>query len=1153
MPKRSLQASIAGLQLVRSALERKNLTQSMLADPTEYDLASWSTINNFFTGKRVDRKIFIKICEALDLEWEDVVNTGPPPEPINDLKAAVLRQAQLRREALNPRILERIDREIVDSKFTGAIQRGLEGIQRIIPIVAPAGYGKSTIVGSLYDKLLVHPNCWIGLILCNSLTLLDSPTAEHLAVALGESVAGMQRSIVEIATQLNATERGLLLIDTLDLILDRTLVPPLSRIFAALLEAGTTLVFTCRDREYHDFLEPTSEKLPGLAAAVDRYHLPEFTRTEVYQAATAFVQKQPAVENHNFADKILALSADNRSLGEIVCNPLLLALLCDLFAKDGRVPQDLTVSKLYKKYWQEKVAYSRVDRSHSALLAIEKEKFCLNIAKALFDLSGERLCESAYLDELGIDFSETTASAYRDLLSEGVLERLPSQKIHFFHQTLLEYAIAYWLLRQSSLPQRQQLIATLSQPETGRSLWSWWSVMRQLLTIAEDGEFETVAQQLNTDRLEAFRAVIFAAASRDTPAMLRQQLPLALTKTGIYQKILRQALESASTALAETAWDATVEQLKSSDRTTASTLAQHLGSLLTPWQTQLGSRLRQVLKAVGQRNAESAEREQAFLWGAVVESCTPLLRESANDAAFSILCEYYPSFAEGTQTTVIRLHLDRGLPDAAYLKLWETCIQFPLPKRPSNSLKQQLIQLAARVFPQLLTNENHPWFDSVLAVIHHPIQTGWDRVCAAAVGRYACQSPEILDELLTDLLTGDPRHTSSNLIALDEASLSGVAADIAKKLVQFQGTQLERLSALAAVIKSIDDRLTETQKEQVIDWCNQPASQEPERWLPILIPLAKNAPTVQEKLVNLLEQISEPSVADAQLQQLLRVAPSLKSRWELNSEIVKDELATVEINRLEAVTSNLALSRLIVLAQSPERKPALESSKALLSLASQRDFPQLLDSLALVKSPYPGVRFNALEMIQTQIQERQHLLSEKELAEICTTFEVETQPKVIQKLCEIVTAWIDDSRTIPPCISDSVDKLVKRATINPNLEGGVAGALLDTLNVIAQLEDNTQTDRLSQWTKLLLHSIDFKRVQESKAIDLVAAIARVEGQFFPQLLTSEFYRLPWRNQRTIILSIRRVEGVDSPWLNHILQQSGDRDEIASLILEMRGA
>ncbi len=78
MTGRSLQASSEGIRKAQKALNRDNMTQKALV--TERGIASWSTVNKFFNGKRVERRIFIEICEELELDWQEIA-AKPPSEP----------------------------------------------------------------------------------------------------------------------------------------------------------------------------------------------------------------------------------------------------------------------------------------------------------------------------------------------------------------------------------------------------------------------------------------------------------------------------------------------------------------------------------------------------------------------------------------------------------------------------------------------------------------------------------------------------------------------------------------------------------------------------------------------------------------------------------------------------------------------------------------------------------------------------------------------------------------------------------------------------------------------------------------------------------------------------------------------------------------
>lgn len=80
MARQSLQASTQGIRLAKIALASKGLTQKAIAK--ELDVASWATINKFFNSKPIGRKLFIEICQSLDLNWEEIVALGSDSENV---------------------------------------------------------------------------------------------------------------------------------------------------------------------------------------------------------------------------------------------------------------------------------------------------------------------------------------------------------------------------------------------------------------------------------------------------------------------------------------------------------------------------------------------------------------------------------------------------------------------------------------------------------------------------------------------------------------------------------------------------------------------------------------------------------------------------------------------------------------------------------------------------------------------------------------------------------------------------------------------------------------------------------------------------------------------------------------------------------------
>ncbi|MCL1474275.1 helix-turn-helix transcriptional regulator [Argonema antarcticum] len=1155
MAKRSLQASESGIQQVKLALERRQLTQKAFGE--ELGIA-WSTISKFFNGKRIYRTIFLEICHKLSLDWQEIagVEIAGGDETPSQLLGDVRRYAAIARDALNPRILERIERKIVGEKYITAIQRGVSNVQqRVVPIIAPAGYGKSTILGNIYDELIKAEVSWVALVLCNSLSIESTPTAEKLALALGETASGKQISIAQLVTDLTVEcGRGVLLIDTLDLVLNRHLATAFTTVLRQLMDAGATVVFTCRDHEYNDFLEPPREKMAAISDTIDRYNVPTFDRAEIREAAATFFHKSQTTTpeiGYTFADRILSLSADNRPLQEITCNPLLLALLCDLFAKDGNVPADLTVSKLYQRYWHEKIAYSRIDDSHTSLLAIEKENFCLAFAKSLFQMSAEKLCESAYRDELGINFTEIVATAYDNLLSEGVIERLLSTKIHFFHQTLLEYTIAYWLTRHSAKEYRYQLLQISQSDDSTRTYW--FPIIRQLLTIVDESDFEEIVNKLDINRIAAFRAIAFAATSRSEEQPLLKLLPTALARGSAYQRILYRALASASVPLQETAWNCLLTILREGDRATASSAAQTIGAMLNPWGTSLSDRLEQAINAISQRTASNDNiNERSQLYGWLVDAVNPIITENIDNEALTILGKHYFKFSEGTRTTVICFHLIPGVTLTAQVELFNMIKTEPLPKRTEFKFKQELAKFLAVTLPTQIEKSPLPPTDAWLDSLHHPIQSGFDLIQAKAIGQYATTNSNLLTAILQDFITGDKKNTNNNLFALIEAISYGASHQIASALIKIDHLPSERVKSVITLLKEMNNTLDLSQRESLANWIKPIAIEHPEQWLPTLADLASDSLKVQQLVIELFSTLPEEKQSLILNKNLLILIPELwqtLSHKDANSQV---NLVLVKVYRETAQTNDSDISKLIELAIKSGKKAAISAAEAIFSLSKERKLPNFKDLWDLSNSTFPGVRLNYLSSIKSQIIQWNVALQESELTEICSQFGNETEPQVIQQLCELVAIWVDLNKYVPLKVAEIIGNIPTRLSALGILEGGVAGATIDTLNVMAQLPNTSLTPLVVNWTRQLLHQIDMKRVQESKVVDLLGSVARIDSSFLPDAVNEYCPSLPTRNQRIVALAVRRVEGVDSPLLDCLLTREWTDAEVKNLILEWRG-
>ncbi|AVH70926.1 NACHT domain-containing protein [Nostoc sp. 'Lobaria pulmonaria (5183) cyanobiont'] len=77
MVKRALQASLAGIEQAKKAFAHKGWTQDYLA--FEVHLKTRQPIWRFFSGRPVERHIFIEICSVLSLSWREIA-ANPPEE-----------------------------------------------------------------------------------------------------------------------------------------------------------------------------------------------------------------------------------------------------------------------------------------------------------------------------------------------------------------------------------------------------------------------------------------------------------------------------------------------------------------------------------------------------------------------------------------------------------------------------------------------------------------------------------------------------------------------------------------------------------------------------------------------------------------------------------------------------------------------------------------------------------------------------------------------------------------------------------------------------------------------------------------------------------------------------------------------------------------
>ncbi|MEL6500476.1 MAG: NACHT domain-containing NTPase [Cyanobacteria bacterium J06623_1] len=97
MAKPSLKASEAGVQTAKQTLKITGMTQKELARQVE---CSSQPVTNFFQGKAIDQNLFIKFCDRLNLEWQEIAGLTQVTTPqLIEHKAEAKQKLELQEES----------------------------------------------------------------------------------------------------------------------------------------------------------------------------------------------------------------------------------------------------------------------------------------------------------------------------------------------------------------------------------------------------------------------------------------------------------------------------------------------------------------------------------------------------------------------------------------------------------------------------------------------------------------------------------------------------------------------------------------------------------------------------------------------------------------------------------------------------------------------------------------------------------------------------------------------------------------------------------------------------------------------------------------------------------------------------------------------
>jgi len=390
---------------------------------------------------------------------------------------------------------------------------------RVVPIRGAPGAGKTVVAGQLADAFTGRLGAAVLVVPCDQ--VLTTPSdMQGFDVAFGNllrSKIGVVAAVKAIAEHLG--RRMIVLFDTIDCVLDEHTRAPLVEFMSRVHDSGADIVLTCRRHDFNVLLQP-DRRLGTLAPHVTRpIDIPPLTRDQVVDVTLGFLTAhdiKPKGGRKPFAQQVFGLAANKTPLVDVVVNPLLLVMLCQLFAETGIVPPDLTTTRLCFTYCRDRVTASR-KYPDDVELAEAKHAVWQSMARELWRSSGRRLALDTARTALVSD--RGTRRAFDDLCSEGVLvpRSTDEGRVGFLHQVIAEYSIAIHL-RDAVPEELAALLDSLRRDPSAR--WYAWQIVRHLIALADADGAEHLLDQLDLTQIPAYRAAAFGAAAEWRPGIL---------------------------------------------------------------------------------------------------------------------------------------------------------------------------------------------------------------------------------------------------------------------------------------------------------------------------------------------------------------------------------------------------------------------------------------------------------------------------------------------------------------------------------------------------------------------------------------------------------------------------------------------------------
>ncbi len=474
----------------------------------------------------------LQVAEA----FEDVpMETKETLEYVKELHDSLLPQptatSQFSEQMIRQAVHDRHDtvRGMIDSTRGALIprehllERAFDEHRYPLVYLGAGGLGKSVLVGEIADASSKRDRILVACAALDGTHQLRGAT--QIDDQLGEQVTGLPISLSAALTAF--PDRPLLVIDTLDILLREETAAEICALLTRWSEVAD-LVVTCRSREWYDLVAARQSHFTT-------QDMPSLTAEEILDWCVRFTEHDgvPEESAHKFHASLAKVVSNGEGL-RLLGVPLRLAMATRLYAARGALPPDLTVTQLYKSYWDERVSTGRDGRRNTrAVRAVEET--ALGIAREIWTKSTER-----FIEDVRFTGDDDACNA---LLSEGILHQL-RYRFQFFHQTFAEFSVARYLGAEAEGADFERLHDGLRSQRSG-----YWGIASHLaFEDLSPLRFESVIDSIPTDSVEGVRIILDSLFTRSETDLVKHRLERLIQESPNKVAAASDLLESAPEA-----------------------------------------------------------------------------------------------------------------------------------------------------------------------------------------------------------------------------------------------------------------------------------------------------------------------------------------------------------------------------------------------------------------------------------------------------------------------------------------------------------------------------------------------------------------------------------------------------------------------------